>query len=224
MSAVEVRVAVRVQQALLGRHECSSSVDRDRATFEHHRRVAARDAEALAQASGDRVVPLERRVLPAPTVEPEVDRARSPLSLRSTIGPLSRSQESSIGSSTTSMACACPVPHASTASAPSPTIGDDQHRLEARHRGDHRRVGDLGRGELVAPQLGARGPRDECSLVRRPLGWHREAVHRIVSSTSSKMSRVVLGLRNTARPTTSPCQRVGSTNATWSRSSRRDHS
>ena len=67
------RVAVRVQQALLGRDERARAVDGDRAAFEHERRTVANEAEARAEACTQRRVGVEGLVFAAPAVEAEVD-------------------------------------------------------------------------------------------------------------------------------------------------------
>ena len=67
------RVAVRVQQALLGGEHRAFAVDVDRSTFEHERRPVADVAVVIEHPRGDRVVLVPRVVEPAPRVEQPVD-------------------------------------------------------------------------------------------------------------------------------------------------------
>ena len=138
------------------------------------RRVVAAVAEVVDEQAADRRVAVVGRELLAPRVEAEVHAgALARRSSRTKIGPLSRSHESSIGSSTISTS---PV-SAARASAASCAVGADHgQRLE---RGDgvgRGGVVGLGLAELAAPELAPARPAHERALVRRPLGRHAEAV------------------------------------------------
>ena len=63
--AVELRVAVRVQQALLGGQHRALAVDVDRAALEHERGAVAAVAFDLEHLRGDPVVAVPGRVEPA---------------------------------------------------------------------------------------------------------------------------------------------------------------
>ena len=99
------RVAVRVEQAPLGGHERARAVDGDRAALEHDRRARARSPRCSASSAADSASSRSYGVNFSPQrVEP---RSATPTRGRrrrraTTIGPVSRIHESSIGSSTTS--------------------------------------------------------------------------------------------------------------------------
>ena len=69
------RVAIRVEQALLGGEHRAFAVDVDRSTFEHERRPVADVAGVLEHSRGDRVVLGPRVVEPTPGVEHPVHPA-----------------------------------------------------------------------------------------------------------------------------------------------------
>ena len=101
MSArVSVRVAVRVQQALLGREQRAFAVDVDRAALEHHARLAKRgtpSASAICR-------PISRRDRTAGTCRPRrcsrsrrASRGSSAVGRVTKIAPWSRAQASLVG-------------------------------------------------------------------------------------------------------------------------------
>jgi hypothetical protein len=96
------RVAIGVQQALLGRQQRALAVDRDGPALQHERRLVATVAQAVDELAAHRGVAVVGRELLAPRVEAEVHAGAAPVASSTKIGPLSRSQESSIASSTTS--------------------------------------------------------------------------------------------------------------------------
>ena len=72
-SRLERRVAVRVQQALLGREQRARAVHLDRAALEHDVGLReARHAQRLGHLPADEPIAVERRVLAAPRVVVEV--------------------------------------------------------------------------------------------------------------------------------------------------------
>jgi hypothetical protein len=72
--ARERRVAVGVQQALLGGDEGPLAVDEERATLQHERGLVATHAEVPGDQARDLRVAVVWEVLLAPRVEPEVDQ------------------------------------------------------------------------------------------------------------------------------------------------------
>jgi hypothetical protein len=72
LGARQRRVAVLVQQALLGRQHSAGAVDVDRAALEDQPAVELRQAQRRGHLSRDRVVEVPRRVLAAPGVESAV--------------------------------------------------------------------------------------------------------------------------------------------------------
>ena len=96
---VASRVAVRVEQAALGRHERSRAVDRDRTAFEHERRLRARaDRDRAAIARADRrVVGRTASYFSPHALNRKCTAWRGADPSHTTIGPESRIHESSIG-------------------------------------------------------------------------------------------------------------------------------
>ncbi len=73
--AVELRIAVRVQQALLGREQRARAVHLDRPAFEHDAGLReARHVERSRHHPANLPVEVERRILAAPRVVVEIER------------------------------------------------------------------------------------------------------------------------------------------------------
>ena len=60
LGAPQVRVAVGIEQAALGRHERALAVDRDRSALEHHRHLVHREPEMARDVATDGGVGLVR--------------------------------------------------------------------------------------------------------------------------------------------------------------------
>jgi hypothetical protein len=69
------RLAIRIQQARLSSQDRSRTVAVDRAALEHKAGLVARHARERRDGRADAVVEIPRRILPAPRVEPECERA-----------------------------------------------------------------------------------------------------------------------------------------------------
>ena len=172
--ARERRVAVGVQQALLGRDEGPLAVDEERAALQYERGLVAAHPEVLGDEPRDLRVAVVRQVLLAPRVEPEVDERdatrRVPDEDRTVVAHprvVDREREDLDA----------------VAAAPADLglllgIADHDDGLEGRDRVGHRGVVALGLLEPVRPERLARqgGPFHQARLVRLPLGRHRKAV------------------------------------------------
>jgi hypothetical protein len=168
----EVRVAVGVEQALLGGQRRPGSVDDDRPALEHHAGVVGRDGELLAQLPRDLGVGVVGIEPLTPGVELEhARRARAvaaeqedraavaqPRVVDRQLDDVDRLGERAPGL------------------VGGTGLDDHRHRLELGDRVGRLGVVGLGPVEGLAPQAAARGPGHERALVRRPLRRHREPI------------------------------------------------
>ena len=172
------RVAVGVEQALLGGDDRARSVAVDRAAFQHPVRLGEWAVPAAPGEPFADVLVAIKIVFAAPAIEAEALRRGASAPLPSTIGPVSRSQISPNGSTITSAKGASlralsaapswaatsrtvsPLPPAWTASAKAAT---SRSRLL----------------EIAKPQLGIARKTDPHGFVRRPFreGWRRIGSH-----------------------------------------------
>ena len=72
----ELRIAILIEQALLGRQHAAESVEVDRAPFEDDPRLEAAKLQALIDSLRHDVVVIERRILAAPGVVAPIDQHR----------------------------------------------------------------------------------------------------------------------------------------------------
>ena len=165
--AAHRRVAVRVQQALLGRDQRALAVDGDRAALEHHVRGDPLDAELRRAARPATAAswPYGQELL-APRVEAEVDARRAARGRRRRrSGPESRSQESSIGISTTSTAARACGARPAPACRGAATIVTGSNAAIASAVAAYSARAAAG---VRPPELRARRPRHQAALVRAP--------------------------------------------------------
>ncbi len=161
------RVAVAVEQTLLGREQRALAVGEDRAALQHELGLAHRVAEQLGDLRADRGVLVPRRELLAPGVEAEVDghpRAvvadrvdrtaiAQPRVVERQLDHVDRlaARRASLGGLLAG-------------------VGDHRHRLERADRVGDRRVVGACLLEHLAPQLRPARPAHDRALVALPFG------------------------------------------------------
>ena len=171
--ARQCRVAVGVQQALLGGQQRPLAVDGHRAALEHEGRFVAAVAEAVDEQPADRLVGVVRRELPTPRVEAEVHAG----ALAVTVEDEDRSAVAQPRVVDRELDDLDVAGQRGARLAGVLGVGADHgQRLERGDRVGGGGVVGLGLTELGAPDLFATGPAHDGALVGRPLGRHPEAV------------------------------------------------
>ncbi len=175
VGARQRRVAVRVQQALLGRQQRAFAVDLDRAALEHDARLGvARHAERFGHLPADLPIEIERRVLAAPGVVVEVDREPRCIERRS------RDEDRAVIARPGVVGREAVEPQALGRNGSREQLADvplvigaehvDVHGLALGERPDERDHGGLDAREDAGPAIAVVRPRQPGRFVRRPFG------------------------------------------------------